>query len=238
MQRIFERKNEISDVLKWEVDPIYCRDYMEVDNEAGTEDKEFKVGECYQKSTGTKLTGSEAAVPAITTVTIAKSGDSTADATLIIGGVTFTAATTPSADDEYALDATAEQVAAIVAAKGLDGFNVVADGAKVIYTQSTAGTGTAPTASGTDSTITATPAETQAYKAAVDGNEEDIDFVVLENKVVYAGTKMTVLGLMRGPAIVDIKNVLCTDADAMKAQLATKSIITIAPSPMSVYQNT
>lgn len=239
MPQVFTRKNEISDVLKWEVDNRFSRDQMTVDNTAGAADLEFKVGECYVKSTVTPLTNSEAAVPAVTTVTIAKSGDSTADKTFIVGGVTFTAAADPSGDTEYALDATAAQIAAIVAAKGLTNFTVTSDGDKVIYTQTVAGTGSAPTVgSGDDTTITATAAETQAYKAAVVGNESSIDFIVLENKTVYKGQTMTVLGLMRGPAIVDISNVICTDKDAMKAQLLTKNIITIYPGPYAVYQET
>ena len=91
MPQTFNRKNEISDVVKWETDPRYCRDFMEVDNTDGTDDIEFKVGECYNKETGTILTGSEPATPAVTTITLVKSGDSTADNTLIVGGVTFTA---------------------------------------------------------------------------------------------------------------------------------------------------
>ena len=201
---------------------------------------EFKVGECYVKSTVTPLTNSEAAVPAITTVTITKTSDaSTADTTFIVGGVTFTAAADPSGDTEYALDATAAQIAAIVAAKGLTNFTVTADGDKVAYKQTVAGTGSAPTVgSGTDTTVSGVAAETQAYKAAVVGNESSIDFIVLENKTVYAGQTMTVLGLERGPAIVDISNVICTDKDAMKAQLLTKNIITIYPGPYAVYQET
>ena len=243
MPQTFTRKNEISDVLKWEVDNRFSRDQMEVDNTAGVTDLKFEVGECYVKSTATPLTNSEPAVPAITTVTITKSDDaSTANNTFIVGGVTFTAKAEPSEAEgttEYALDATAAEIAAIVAAKGLTNFTVTADGDKVAYKQTVAGTGDAPTVgSGTDTTVTGAAAATQSYKAAVVGNESSIDFIVLENKTVYKGQTMTVLGLMRGPAIVDISNVICTDKDAMTSQLLTKNIITIYPGPYAVYQET
>ena len=115
MPQTFTRKNEISDVLKWEVDNRFSRDQMTVDNSAGVTDLKFEVGECYVKSTVTKLTNSEPAVPAITTVTITKTDDaSTANNTFIVGGVTFTAKAEPSEAEgttEYALDATAAEIA-------------------------------------------------------------------------------------------------------------------------------
>ena len=244
MPKVFQRKNEISDVVKWEANPRYCRDSIEIDNESGASDIEVKVGECYVKSTKTKITQSDPGVKGVTVVSIAKSEDSTADKTLIIGGVTFTAKAAPSTASgttEYALDATAAKIAEIVAAKGLTNFDVVADGANVVYTQAVAGTGSAPTVgSGNDTTITAEVDSEKSIEgeAATAGSESSADFIVLENKTIYAGTKMTVLGLVRGPALVDVKNIVNGDESGILTALANMNIVAMKPSPQSVYQET
>ena len=240
MPQVFTRKNEISDVLKWEVDNRFSRDQMTVDNTAGATDLEFKVGECYVKDTVTKLTGSEAAVPAAWTVVIG--GTWAAADTLVIGTTTFTfvASGADASNDELNVGTGAEIIAQIQAINPtVTGYTVAYEGSSIVFTQATASsTETPPTVTPTSTAGTATSTKTTSYKAAVVGNESDIDFIVLENKTVYAGQTMTVLGLMRGPAIVDISNVICTDQDAMKAQLLTKNIITIYPGPYAVYQET
>ena len=123
------------------------------------------------------------------------------------------------------------------------GYDLTFKDDTITFTQSTpSGTETPPTVTFSAKVATVTSEKTADYAAA--GStivESDVDFVVLENKVVYAGAKMTVLGLMRGPAIVDINNIICADdtsREEVKAQLATKNIITITPSPMAVYQET
>lgn len=359
MPQNFNRKNEISDVLKWETDPIFCRDYMEVDNTNGVTDKEFKVGECYQKSTGTKLSESVAAVPAAWTVklsdgwavatpevyTIKIAGEWLADDTITIGSTTFTAKGDPNhANNQFSAKGTGDVIVQDIKKCGLtvSDYVVSYEGDKIILTQAVAGTGSAPTCTpggsntgtgtatvqniqnyapdtltigsttytvvgGTnlsaneipagngagvvarlkalsaaqsgyvltfkDNTITFTQSsasatetpptvsfsaktatviteQTASYAAA--GSQitaSDIDFIVLENKKVFAGLKMTVLGLMRGPAIVDINSVICADEgvdeatlktarNSVASQLATKNIITITPSQTAVYQET
>ena len=128
-----------------------------------------------------KMTGPTTipAKPAVYTVTIAKSGNSTNDKTLIIGGVTFTAKTTPAtagnsgADVQYALNATATEIATLVKNKGLTNYTVTVSGNVLTYTQTTAGTGNAVTiGEGTDATITATVAPTQEYAATNSTNPE------------------------------------------------------------------
>lgn len=115
-----------------------------------------------------------AARPAVYKVTIAKSGDCTANDTVVIGGVTFTAKAEPSTSEgttEFALDATAAEIAAIVKAKGLSNYTLTNDGAVVTYTQTTAGTGDAVTiGTGTGTKATATVVKYQDYKA---GNSTD-----------------------------------------------------------------
>lgn len=240
MTKVFERKIQISDVVKWEVNPRYCRGAIEIDNSNGDTDITVNCGDCY--ASGSAITPADPGVKGVTTVTIEKEGASTADKTLIIGGVTFTAKASPSTSEgstEYATDATAEEIAVIVAAKGLDGFDVAADGAAVVYTQSVAGTGTAPTVgAGNDTTITATATQTAEGKAATEGDEGDVDFIALENKTIWAGDKLTVLGLVRGPAMVDIGNVNAGDAAALETRLATLGILNITTSANTVYQET
>lgn len=110
-----------------------------------------------------------AARPAVYKVTIAKSGDCTANDTVVIGGVTFTAKASPSTSEgtaEFALDATAAEIAAIVKAKGLSNYTLTNDGAVVTYTQTVAGTGDAVTiGTGTGTKATATVVKYQDYKA-------------------------------------------------------------------------
>lgn len=240
MPREFNRKNEISDVVKWEVDPIFCRDKMEVVN-TGVTDLEFRVGEVYKSETLTKLSGSTAITPAAWTATL--SDGWAAGDTLTIGTKTYT-----FKDDEAdfsqgeLLPSSAQQVVAKLATDtslAVAGYTLAFGTNTIVFTQETASsTETSPTVSTTSTTATVTTVKTTAYSTAVTGNEADMDFIVLENKTVYAGQTLTVLGLCRGPAIVDINNVVCTDKDAMKAQLKKMNIITIAPSPKSVYQNT
>lgn len=52
---VMSLKNRISDVLKWEVSPLFCRDKMTVTvAEEGTA-VDLQAGDIYQKSTATKL---------------------------------------------------------------------------------------------------------------------------------------------------------------------------------------
>lgn len=115
-----------------------------------------------------------AARPAVYKVTIAKSGDCTANDTLVIGGVTFTAKAEPSTSSgttEFALDATAAEIAEIVKNKGLSNYTLTFSGAVVTYTQTTAGTGDAVTiGTGTGTKATATVVKYQDYKP---GNSEN-----------------------------------------------------------------
>lgn len=106
--------------------------------------------------------------PAIYTATITKSGNSTADKKIVLGGVEFTAKASPDeSGSQYALTATAAELATLIAAKGLSGFTVTASDNKVIYTQSVPGTGSKPASTGTDdTTATISVADTQEYAAA------------------------------------------------------------------------
>lgn len=126
----------------------------------------------------TSIAASEAK-PAIYTLTITReNGSSTADKTFIVGGQTFTAKASPSTSagtTEYALDATAAQIATIIAAKGLTNYTVTASGANVIFTQTTAGTGSAVTVGdGNDTNVTGTIVTTQEAQEAVTGVDYNI----------------------------------------------------------------
>lgn len=349
MPREFQRKNEISDLVKWENNPRYTRDYMTVDNTSGLTDKEVRVGECYVKDTATILTDTKAAAPAAWNVnfsdgwsvavpevyTIKIGGSWTADDTLTIGSTTFTAKaspTTTSASNQFSANGSGAVIVDDIkkCELAVSGFTITFDGDTITLTQSTPGTGSAPactlggsnagtgtavltniqnyhaadtvtigsttytcangeltssqiptgtgaevvarlkalsaacsgfdlsysgnsitftqsSASGTENAPTAscsanvaalTTTKIQSYAAAVDGNTSSIDFWCCENKVIPAGTKATVLGLVRGPALVDLKNVICENESGMKAQLESKGIVTMIPSPQSVYQET
>lgn len=141
------------------------------------------------------------AKPAIYTVKLASSGDSSANGTTIVGGQTFTAKSEPSTSagtTEYALTATAAQIAAIVQAKGLTNYTVTVSGDTLTYTQTTAGTGSAITfGSGTDSTVTGTVTNTQQYAAAVTAVDynlmagEPVALVSTDSKGVKTVTPIT-----------------------------------------------
>ena len=225
MPKVFQLKKRISDVLKNEYNFQFCREGMSVT--AGASDVEVNAGELYEKSSATKYRPAAGAVPAIYTVTLASSGNSTANGTTIVGGVTFTAKAEPSTASgttEYALDATASEIAAIIAAKGLTNYTVTAAEGVLTYTQTTAGTGSAVTiGSGTDTTVTATVATTQAYAAAVSTNLTDMDCICLESKIIPAGDTQTVLVLVRGPAMYDIDSleIPAADKEDVKEQLLT-----------------
>lgn len=128
---------------------------------------------------GVKIVGPQtrAAVPAKYRVTITKSGDATADETLIIGGVTFTAKASPSTDagtTDFATNATAAEIAAIVQAKGLTNYTITDnENGTLDYVQTTAGTGSAVTiGSGTSNKATATVTTVQAYIAENSANPQ------------------------------------------------------------------
>ncbi|MDO4576385.1 MAG: hypothetical protein Q4D98_14350 [Planctomycetia bacterium] len=240
--KVYHLKKQISDVLKDEYNFQFCREAMSVS--ASGAEVEVKVGELYQQSTATKYQPAGDAVPAIFTVTLAKSGASTANNTLIVGGVTFTAKASPSVTPgttEYALDATASEIAAIVAAKGLANYTVMASGDQLIYEQTTAGTGSAiAVGSGTDATVTGTVAETQAYAQATTGNLSDMDCICLENRVIADGETATVLVLVRGPAMYDVDNLEISEGDkeSVKAHLKTLWMIATSQPPVTATQTT
>ena len=240
MPQTFNRKNEISDVVKWEVDPIFCRDYLEVNNTAGLTDIEFLVGECYDKKTGNKLEFQTEEVPAAWTVTMSN-GWAEGD-TLTIAGTTFTFKASEADATQNELNiGTAAQVVAQIANIGLTaaGFDVVYGVNGIVFTQSTpSSSGSAPLATTTSTTATVEVTLSVEYSTG-SAVSNDIDlFIVLENKKVFAGSQSTVLGICRGPAIVDIKNVICADKEEVETQLGAKNIITIKPSPQTVYQFT
>lgn len=238
MPRIYNRLNEVSDVIKWECNPIFCRDGMKVDNTAGSSDIVVSTGECYTRSTATKMTNHADAVPGVWTVKIAKSGDSTADDTIDIAGVTLTAKATPAGDTQFALDATAAAIATAYAKNTVTNFTVTAAGDTLTFTQSTAGTGLAPVNTGTDSTVTATVKATQAAVAEVTGGEASFDSICLENRTIPAGQSLLIQVLCRGPALVDVKNIVNGAESTLRTRLAALDIRVAEPSSKNVFQNT
>ena len=242
MPQVFTLKNRISDIVKWEVSPGYCREAMTVT--ASGSDVTIEAGTLFVKSTATALVNPKDAVPAIYTVTITRTADSTANDTLIIGGVTFTGKSSPSTASgttEFALDATAAAVAAIVKAKGLSNYTIVDNGdGTLTYTQTTAGTGDAVTiGTGTGTGIAATVASTQIYAAAVTGNVASLTAIALENMLVPDGETREVLVLVRGPAMYDIDTLRmdATSKTAVQTRLLTLGLVA-ASEPSVTYTQT
>lgn len=117
--------------------------------------------------------------PAIYTLTVTRgSSSSVENSTFIVGGQTFTAKASPSTDSgttEYSLNATAEEIATIVADKGIANYTAVSSGANVVFTQTVAGTGSSITmGSGSDTNITGSIVTTQEYQEATSGVDYDI----------------------------------------------------------------
>lgn len=242
MSKVYHLKKQISDVLKDEYSFKFCREAMVV--AAGVSDVEVKVGELYAKKTATRYVSQSAEKPAIYVVSLSKNGTSTADQTLIVGGVTFTAKASPattSGTTEYALTATAAEIATIIAAKGLTNYTVTASEGVLTYTQTTPGTGSAVSlGSGTDATVDATLVTTQTYAAATTSNLSSMDCICLENKIIPAGETASVLVLVRGPAMYDVDNLEIPESDktAVKTQLLNFWMVAAQQPPVTVTQET
>ena len=168
--------------------------------------------------------------------------------TITISGTTYTCkegASTAAGTTEFEPSATPEEIAAIIVADPLtiSNFTVTRDGAAVLITQTVPGTGSALTAGDVtvvSNTGTATLATVHTYTAA---SATDFDCVTVYPIVVPAGESRVTTVLFRGPAIVDIDNLMAVNTSADTKEALVKRLdelgigITEEPS-VTYYQET
>ena len=181
MAKVYKMKREISDVVKFEVDYRYTRDRVKVT--ASGADVEVICGTPFVQATGTKLTETKAATPAAWTAklsgefkvavpevyTIKVGGQWAADDTLVIGSTTFTAKANPTvASNQFSANGSGAVIVADIKEAGLTvaNYTISYDGDTIILTQSTPGTGDAPTCTPSSTAGTAVLTNVQNYRNA------------------------------------------------------------------------
>lgn len=157
--------------------------------------------------------------------------------TITWGATTITVVASGAAGNQVNVGTNAE-IASQLAAKTLTGFTVTASGNVLTCEQSSASsTETPPTVTVSSDTGTAATVKTRSYAAASGTN---FDCIVLENHLIPAGETFEVLVLVRGPAIVDLTNIIAgSNTQAMtKARLEALGITTMIEPPFTHYQST
>lgn len=95
--------------------------------------------------TTTQLPAGSDATPGAWELTITVNTQMLPDESITVGGITFTAALEPEGDTQFALDATASDIAGLIKNKGLAGYTLTKYNGKVTFTEDVPGTKSAPT---------------------------------------------------------------------------------------------